>query len=241
LRGLRQRRVAALATLAESFLAHGPKDLSGADRTQIVVHVEAETLIHSAPGRCELEHGPSIASETARRLSCDASVVRILENGQGEPLSVGRKTRVIPPGIRRALNARDKGCRFPGCPFKRYVDGHHVKHWCHGGETSLANLLTLCRFHHRLVHEGKVVIQPLDDGAFRFVKPNGQSFDSPMPPRTDWESLVAANDEQGIAITPKTAIANWTGGGFDLGLGVEVLMQMHQRGKMRVRQPGPES
>jgi hypothetical protein len=230
-RGPRRRRVEALATLAQSFLANGPRDLSGSDRQQIVVHVDVETLQHSQAGRCELEHGPSIAAETARRFACDASVVRILENGKGEPLDVGRKTRVIPPGIRRALNARDQGCRFPGCSFKRYVDGHHVKHWCHGGETSLANLVTLCRFHHRLVHEGKVVVQTLDDGAFRFVKPNGRSFDSPPPAATHWESLVAMNAEHGIPITPKTAIAHWTGGGFDLGLGVEVLMQQHQRGK----------
>ncbi len=165
----RKCRVEALATLAESFLATGPRDLSGGDRNQIVVHVDAETFRHRHAGRCELEHGPSIAAETARRLACDASVVRILENEQGEPLDVGRKTRTIPPVIRRALNSRDKGCRFPGCTFKRYVDGHHVKHWANGGETKLSNLVTLCRFHHRLVHEGGVEIQTLDDGAFRFV------------------------------------------------------------------------
>ena len=101
--------------MAESFLASGPQELSGGDRQQIVVHVDSETLKHSHAGRCELEHGPSIAAETARRLSCDASVVRIVENEKGEPLDVGRKTRTIPPAIRRALNARDKGCRFPGC------------------------------------------------------------------------------------------------------------------------------
>ncbi|MGH8242605.1 MAG: hypothetical protein ACRETY_04550 [Steroidobacteraceae bacterium] len=74
---------------------------------------------------------------------------------------------------------------------------------------------------HRLVHEGKVVVQTLDDGAFRFVKPNGRSFDSPPPIATHWESLVATNEEDGIPITPKTALANWTGGGFDLGLGAK--------------------
>ena len=81
----RKRRVEALATLAESFLATGPKDLSGADRHQIVVHVDAETFQHRCAGRCELEQGPSIAAETARRLACDASVVRILENEGASP------------------------------------------------------------------------------------------------------------------------------------------------------------
>ena len=114
----RTRRVEALATLAESFLATGPRDLSGADRQQMVEHVDAETLQRWSAGRCELEHGPSIAAETARRLACDASVVRIVEDAKGEPLDVGRRTRTIPPPIRRALNSRDQGCRFPGCTFQ---------------------------------------------------------------------------------------------------------------------------
>ena len=227
----RKRRVEALATLAESFLASGPRDLSGSDRQQIVVHVDAETLRHSQAGRCELEQGPAIAAETARRLACDASVVRILENGEGEPLNVGRRTRTIPPGIRRALQARDKGCRFPGCTFRRYVDGHHVKHWAHGGETSLANLVTLCRFHHRLVHEGQVVVQTLDDGAFRFVKPNGESFESPPIPTTDHDALIAVNTAADIPITQQTAVTGWTGESLDAGLAVEWLMQRRARTK----------
>jgi hypothetical protein len=226
----RQRRVEALATMAESYLATGPRDLSGSDRQQIVVHVDAETLRHSQAGRCELEHGPSIAAETARRLSCDCSVVRIIEDAKGEPLDVGRRTRTIPPGIRRALRARDKGCRFPGCTFKRYVDGHHVKHWVHGGETKLSNLVTLCRFHHRLVHEGQVVVQTLDDGAFRFVRPDGQAFDSPAPSSGDWVSVMATHESADLRITPSTAVTRWTGEALDLGLAVESLMQRTRRG-----------
>jgi Domain of unknown function (DUF222) len=223
----RKRRVEALAVMAESLLATGPQDLSGGDRQQIVVHVDEETFRHRHAGRCELEQGPSIAAETARRLGCDCSVVRIIENEKGEPLSVGRKTRTIPPAIRRALNSRDRGCRFPGCCFKRYVDGHHVKHWADDGETKLGNLVTLCRFHHRLVHEGGIEIQILDDGAFRFVKPDGRCFDSPPPPSTEWQELVAAQEELGIS--PGTAITRWTGEALDLGLAVETLMQRRQK------------
>jgi Domain of unknown function (DUF222)/HNH endonuclease len=220
----RRRQVAALGILAESYLASGPQDLIGADRHQIVVHVDAETLKHSHAGRCELELGPSIAAETARRLACDASLVAIIENEKGEPLNVGRKTRTIPPAIRRALNARDKGCRFPGCPFKRYVDGHHVKHWAHGGETRLSNLVTLCRFHHRLVHEGQVVVQTLDDGGFRFVKPNGKTFDSPGIAPTDWTALIARHDARNLRITAETSFNRWTGEHMDYGLAVESLI-----------------
>jgi hypothetical protein len=228
---LRKRRVEALATLAESFLATGPRDLSGADRHQIVVHVDAETLAHGHAGRCELEHGSSIASETARRLACDTSVIRIVENAEGEPLDVGRKTRTIPPAIRRALKSRDKGCRFPGCPFKRYVDGHHVKHWAEGGETKLSNLLSLCRFHHRLVHEGQVIVQSLDDGAFRFTRPDGESFESPSPPPADWRELVAMNEAADIQVTPRTAITRWTGESIDYGVAVQCLLEKAERSR----------
>jgi len=225
----RKRRVEALATLAESFLATGPRDLSGSDRQQIVVHVDAETLQHRHAGRCELEHGPAIAAETARRLACDCSVVRIAEDAKGEPLDVGRRTRTIPPGIRRALQARDKGCRFPGCSFKRYVDGHHVKHWANGGETKLSNLVTLCRFHHRLVHEGQVEIQTLDDGAFRFIRPDGRTFDSPAPSSSTCTAVVAANESADLHITPSTAVTRWTGEALDLDLAVGWLMQKSRR------------
>jgi hypothetical protein len=229
-----KRPVEALGLLAESFLATGPKDLSGADRQQIVIHVDAQTLKHDHEGRCECEHGPSLAAETARRLACDASIVTLIENEQGEPLNVGRKTRTIPPGIRRALRARDQGCRFPGCTFQRYVDGHHIQHWVHGGETRLANLVSLCRFHHRLVHEDRVEILRLDDGAFRFVRPNGVSYDSPLPAEareTGFEHLTAANRAHGVEIGPKTGIPAMTDTGMDYSLAVEWLMSNHARQK----------
>ena len=143
------RRADALGVVAESFLAHGAAALTGGERQQIVVHVDAETLRDHEPGRCELDDGPAIAGETARRLACDASIVRIISDARGEPLDVGRRTRTIPPALRRALDARDKGCRYPGCTHRRYVDGHHVRHWADGGETKLSNLVSLCRFHHR--------------------------------------------------------------------------------------------
>jgi hypothetical protein len=130
-----QRRADALAVISESYLAHGAEALAGGDRHQVIVHVDAETLCTHSSGRCEIDEGPSIAAETARRLACDGSIVAIMEDDRGEPLDVGRKTRAIPPAMRRALAARDKGCRFPGCTHTRFVDGHHVRHWADGGET----------------------------------------------------------------------------------------------------------
>jgi Domain of unknown function (DUF222)/HNH endonuclease len=145
------QRADALGLMAESFLAHGSEALSGGDRHQVIIHVSAETLRDDEAGRCELEDGPGLAAETIRRLACDASVVGIIESAHGEPLNVGRKTRSISPALRRALNSRDGGCRFPGCTHKRFVDAHHIHHWAHGGETKPSNLVSLCRFHHRMV------------------------------------------------------------------------------------------
>lgn len=106
-----------------------------------------------------------------------------------------------------------------------------MKHWAHGGETRLANLVTLCRFHHRLVHEWQVVIQVLDDGVFRFLNPRGKMFDSPALQVTDWAELVATHAERLIAINPQTAVTRWTGEALDLGLAVEVLVQRARRAK----------
>ena len=212
------RRADALALVAESFLAHGALEVRGTDRHQIVVHVAAQTLRDRTAGCCEFEHGPSMAAETARRLSCDASVVALIEDDDGEPLNVGRKTRTISAPLRRILNARDKGCRFPGCAntatWMRTTSstGRTV------AKRSPANLVSLCRFHHHAVHEGGIRIEILDDGALRFVKANGVAIDSVAPgftqPLGDWKQLAAG-----------TFVNRWRGEQMDYGLAVELLLQ----------------
>jgi hypothetical protein len=209
--------------VAQSFL-----NGSTGSATELVVHVDERTLRERTAGRCELEDGPALAAETARRFGCDASVIVVIDDEKREPLSVGRKTRTIPPAIKRALNSRDRGCRFPGCPNKRYVDGHHVKHWADGGETKLLNLVTLCHFHHRRVHEGKVRVTMLDDGAVRFTQPDGESLDAPCPAPTDWTKLVAQNVEQGIHIDKNTAATRWTGESMDYSTAIKWLMEQRR-------------
>jgi hypothetical protein len=176
------RRADALRLVFETFLATTSEEIeatASADRYQVVVHVDQAVLAEpvaatgSEPHRCELDDGPALALDTVRRLGCDGTIVGIVEGEDGEPLDVGRKTRSIPLPLKRALRSRDGGCRFPGCDRTRFTQGHHVKHWIDGGETKLSNLVSLCGFHHKLVHEGGFGIATTDDGLFVFTRPDG--------------------------------------------------------------------
>jgi Domain of unknown function (DUF222)/HNH endonuclease len=228
------RRADALAAVAESFLAESEAVSRSADRYQVVVHVDAETLHTHAAGRCEIEHGPSLPAETVRRLACDASLLRVLENEHGEPLDVGRKTRSIPPAIRRALNTRDGGCRFPGCTHRRYVDAHHIEHWADGGATKLSNLVTLCRLHHRLVHEGEILIDTPPGGGWRFLHPDGRHFEVIRCTQSvayDGDELERTHAALGIPIDSDTAATRWRGERMDYELGVWVLCNQARRSR----------
>jgi hypothetical protein len=231
------RRADALAAVAETFLAQREAESTTADRYQVVVHVDAETLRDHTAGRCELEQGPALPAETVRRLACDASLLTVLEEN-GEILNVGRKTRSIPVAIRRALHARDGGCRFPGCTHQRYLDAHHIEHWADGGETKLSNLLTLCRWHHRLVHEGEIIIDS-SGGGLRFMHPDGRHFEiiRCSEEAHHWEDLQNTHAELGIQIDSETAATRWRGERMDYDLGVWVLCQQAARGRRAAGHP----
>ena len=145
-----------------------------------------------------------------------------------QPLDVGRKTRSIAPAIRRALRSRDRCCRFPGCTHTQYLDGHHIRHWANGGETKLSNLVLLCRFHHRQVHEGNIDVQVLDDGALRFTGAQGKRFESSAPTEGDTATLVCHHEHIGIKIDPGTAVTRWCGEQIDYGMAIEGLLSQRQ-------------
>jgi hypothetical protein len=198
----------------------------------VVVHVDAETLKDQTAGRCHLEQGPALPAQTVRRLTCDASLIRIVENEGGEALDVGRKTRSIPPAIRRALNARDPECCFPGCTYRHYLDAHHVEHWADGGQTKLKNLLHLCRRHHRLVHEGDIAVEARAGGGWRFSRPDGREFDEVYREPAaahNWTVLKDTHSGLGIEIDRDTAATRWRGERMDYELGVWVLCRQHER------------
>ncbi len=228
------RRADALAWMAERVFESGDAPALSPDRHEIVVHVEADVLSNGGAGRCEIEHRTAIATETARRLCCDAGIVPVVDGPNGEPLSVGRRTRSIPPAVRRALSNRDRGCRFPGCPATQRLHGHHVRHWAEGGETSLDNLVLLCPTHHRLVHEGGFDVQRLDDGAFRFTNPYGVAIRPPRRRETSSpDTIVIRNESLGLAIDCETATAHWHGERIDYDHALMVAMASWDSGDNR--------
>jgi hypothetical protein len=154
-----------------------------------------------------VDGGPALAPETARRLACDASLIPIIERG-GQALSVGRRTRAIPPAIRRAVEARDGGCRFPGCEHRRFLDQHRIVHWAHGGETDKSNLIPLCRYHHRLAHEGGVRISGNADKVVHFRLRDGTRLVSAPPaPPGDVQALRSLHQDAGARIDPETCLS----------------------------------
>ena len=232
------RRADALVEMAERCLS-GNRTSSSADRYNVVVHVTAETLQEEAAPvqRCKdvtaetshVEDGPHVTAETSRRLACDGAIVALLEDGKGVPLSIGRRSRTIPPGMRRALVARDSGCRFPGCTHTRFVDGHHIRHWANGGETSLDNLVLLCRRHHRLVHEGGFACEKKRDGTIVFRNPENE----PLPRYAELPCIDSGEDPLALVrrmadtshIDEHTCGSRWYAGEkIDWGLAVSHLM-----------------
>jgi hypothetical protein len=194
-------RADAVVALAESFLAGHTATGNGGERFQVMLYVDQDPLAADGGLAATLEDGTHVSAETLRRVACDAGMVAV---GGGGELSIGRRTRTIPPAIRRALQLRDRGCRFPGCTHNRFLHGHHVQHWLHGGETSVDNLVLLCTRHHHLVHEGGWSIECDDGGECVFVKPDG-------------EPMAA---EAGFAVTGDTLawLQDWAvGRGLDLG------------------------
>jgi hypothetical protein len=215
-----QRRADAVGLLAERALAVGfagddvPVSGSRAERYQVVLHVEPATLrAEGEPGLTELEDGTRFSAENSRRLACDAAVVEVVKAPDGTVLDVGRRSRTVPPALRRALETRDRGCRFPGCGL-RFTDAHHIEHWGDGGETSLRNTVLLCRRHHRLVHEDGHRLCSDAQGQVVFFDPRGRPIAASAPPaRLDddpLDALVARNRARGVEPDWTTGLATST-------------------------------
>ncbi|MFT5141179.1 MAG: hypothetical protein ACI9H8_001701 [Lysobacterales bacterium] len=217
-----QRRADAMIRLAEGRFGNNSASCC------INVHTDKTVLQqHGQGAEAELEGHANIAAETTRRMACDASVVHWLNGHNGEALNVGRKTRSIPPAIRRALGRRDGGCRFPGCSCTRFVDAHHINHWADGGETKMDNLVLLCRRHHRMVHEGGYGVEMSTQNGIVFTDTSGKTVNTSGETRSRGNvlSLFTRNHQEGLHITPKTLVPDWNGERMDDDLAVLGLLQ----------------
>jgi hypothetical protein len=227
------RRADALVLMAEGLLARGAAPLAAGERHLVTVHVDESVLRdETADGRCELEGGPALPPATVRRLCCDGGLVAVVEGANGSALDVGRKTRAVPAAMRRALDARDGGCRFPGCSNGRFVDAHHIEHWVDGGETKLDNLVLLCRRHHRAVHELGFRVER-EGVCVRFVRPDGDVVqEAPVTDaleRDGWVALRQAHAEMGLRVNARTGVPSWRGERMDYDWAVGVLQGKGER------------
>jgi hypothetical protein len=223
--------------MAETLLARGAAPLAAGDRHLVTVHIDEQVLRdETADGKCELEGGAALPPATVRRLCCDGGLVAVVEGANGDALDVGRKTRAVPAAMRRALDARDGGCRFPGCSNTRFVDAHHIHHWADGGETKLDNLVLLCRRHHRAVHELGFRVER-EGKRIRFLRPNGCAV--PQAPalapleRDGWLSLKQAHARLGLRVDARTTVPSWRGERMDYNWAVGVLQGRAERGRER--------
>jgi uncharacterized protein DUF222/HNH endonuclease len=173
------RRADALVGMCSGQIASDPDP----DRATVIIHAQLDGLL-SGTGGAEVEDGPIIHPHTARRLACHARVQTVLEDEKGNPLRLGRMRREPTPGMLRLIKQRDRECTFPGCGARRFTQAHHIRWWEHGGRTDVENLVLICSFHHKLVHEYGWRLIRDRDGTVRWFHPDGRPYRAgPAPPR----------------------------------------------------------
>ncbi|HEX9123423.1 MAG TPA: phosphonate C-P lyase system protein PhnH, partial [Actinomycetota bacterium] len=181
------RRADALVVLASARMGAE----ADPDRATVVIHASAETL-SSADRSCQVEGGGVAHAETLRRLSCTGRLQAVVEDRAGDPIAIGRASRDPSAFMMRQLRYRDGECRFPGCGARAFTQAHHITWWSRGGRTDLDNLVLICTFHHKLVHEYGWSLRREQDGTVRWFQPDGTRVRAgPAPPRRAIEPLPA--------------------------------------------------
>lgn len=205
------RRADAVELLACVYLE---PDEHRAPATELVVHGDLATLVDDEPGRAEFENGPSLCTATLQRLACDCGL-RLELDERGTTLDVGRRTRRIPPALRRAIRDRDHGrCRFPGCTMRGRLQIHHRRFWGRGGHTRKTNLFLVCLWHHRAFHEGGWRAEGDPDGELTFFDPRGRPVPEVAPPAppSDPGAIRREHAAANVHIRPDTISAKWRAG-----------------------------
>lgn len=181
-----QRRAEALVRICEIALKFGT-DAEGAKPSVAYVIRQSDT---DGPGVAEGLFGAVLNPAERERVLCDCSISRVVLDAKGEPLDVGRSSPTWPVAIRKAITVRDRCCQWPGCEMPaRWSDVHHVRPWEHGGSTSVANGVLLCRRHHTFLHAHRDWTFTFVDQVFRAYRPDGTEL---LRDRMRWKSLVPA-------------------------------------------------
>jgi Domain of unknown function (DUF222) len=210
----------ALVEIAEAYLATRAADASNGDAYQVVVHADPAALAGSESGRCHIEDGPAISPAALQQITCNAVLRWMSHDDRGNVLNVGRRRREPTPAMRCALRERDRcRCRFPGCS-RRATQAHHIRWWMDGGVTSLDNLVSLCRYHHALIHKHGYDIMVRGPGVFTFLRPDGRPIEDSPPLPTPEGAIADAHDAE---ITPTTIIPPWYGERLNLDYAISVL------------------
>lgn len=242
--------VAGLCDVARGYLDSVPPTFTD-DPHLVVVHIGLETLVAAtaqpAAGPTEvpadvpagtsqspaglraaqawIERGGPIEAATAARHACDAQVVGMIVDHEGDVLAMGRTRRFASPSQRRALRVRDGSCQFPGCNQHRRLKAHHIVFWAHGGPTDLDNLILLCQAHHTYVHEGGVLLTGRP-GAWEFALPDGRTIDTGECPDAHEVDEVVRLAAWAAAQQPDRLFPVGAGEGFRLREGVQRLFDM---------------
>ncbi len=167
-----QRRADATVLMAETSLQAAGREIATADRYQVIVSVEESELSSSKQPqtkRATIKGAGPVARDTARRIACDCSITNH-KTHNGEPTNIGRKSRLWPAAMSRAIKDRDQHCQYPGCSKTNHLQIHHITHWADGGVTSIENGVCVCSYHHTMLHEGGQVIQRVNDVEHRMTE-----------------------------------------------------------------------
>ncbi|MFK7964058.1 MAG: DUF222 domain-containing protein [Burkholderiaceae bacterium] len=221
-------QVKVTAPVSSLLPANANTDADADENADAEANSKPEIDQHSVPGALPvLDDGPALSIQTLRRLCCDGTILPIVEDTNGNPLRVGRKTRTVSGALRRAVDRRDGGCRFPGCTQTRHVDAHHIIHWADGGPTNLDNLISLCRKHHTWVHEANFKVDVSAEGLIEFRNRYGVKLKSNEQRRFSGGvmALIEQNQTLGLDITAKTSEPSWDGKRVDYDHIMRVLGQ----------------
>ncbi len=223
-----QRAADALVAICAAALSAGISEVED-PHVSVLVHVDEPVLKDpTAPGCAHVEGLGAISAHAAARLACEGALSRLVYRADGavEPLGT---TKVIPRSMRRALLARDRGCRFPGCTARRFLHAHHVIYASRGGPTALSNLVTLCGRHHRLVHDGGWKLSLSHGGQLRVVSADGSELAAVARAGSgSTAGLATSNAGRGVRLSPDALTGD--GDPCDIGLAIDALLCLASQG-----------